>query len=50
MFLSGHANAGRLLCIYSGELWRAEDIDNALEQLKAGNDNIQYDLDQCMVL
>eukprot|EP00483_Globobulimina_turgida_P005704 UN05714 len=49
LFLDGHAPAGRLLCLYSGELWRAEDIDDALDQLRAGNTNISYDLDQLLV-
>eukprot|EP01083_Nonionella_stella_P275244 934713_1 len=48
LFLEGHAPSGRLLCIYGGELWRPLDIDEALERLYAGNDCVQWDIDQLL--
>eukprot|EP01083_Nonionella_stella_P171303 584896_1 len=49
LYLDGHAPAGRLLCLYSGELWTPEDIEDALSQLGAGNMNMEYDVDQLLV-
>merc|ERR1712130_926020 len=55
VFLDGHAPAGRLLCFYSGELWRSEDVESTIAKLRSDeyaheHDSVVYDLDQCINL
>ena len=50
LFLDGHAPAGRLLCLYSGELWREQDVENLIAHNNAGSEDAKYYLDQCYVM